>query len=104
MAADPPLNPVNDIVETVKAYALQETLGPLKDVGRFLAMGALASLFLGLGIVSLMLALLRLLQNHIHGNLSWIPYLASVALGAATMALAFSRIKKHGLESPEGTS
>ena len=101
MASAPRTNPVTDAIDTVKAYALQETVGPLKDVGRFLAMGVLAALFLGFGIVILMLALLRFLQTQIHGDLSFIPYLIVLAVGLLVTYIAFGRIKKTGLSGPE---
>jgi hypothetical protein len=65
-------------------YAKQETIDPLKGIGRFLAWGVAGSLLLGTGIILLSLALLRALQtetdDHLTGSLSWVPYAAAVAL------------------------
>lgn len=64
-------------------YAKQETLDPLKSLGRFLAYGTLASFCLGIGFVLLSLALLRALQtetgDHLTNHLTWIPYIATFA-------------------------
>ncbi len=54
---------VGDIVDYVKAYAQQETLGPLKGVGAWLGYGAAAALSLSIGLVLLLVGLLRLLQT-----------------------------------------
>lgn len=92
---------IGDIVETVKAYAKQETIGPLRGAGRWLAFGAAASLLFGLGIFLLVLGLLRLLQTEFpdtfDGSWSWVPYLVALGLCIGAVALALSRIKKSGL-------
>jgi hypothetical protein len=81
-----------------KDYARQETIDPLKGVGRYVAYG-LGGAFLGaFGVSLLLLALLRALQTEtgstFTGNLSWIPYLIVLAVGGALIALAVSRIQK----------
>lgn len=96
-----PVDHVSDVVETVKAYALQETVGPVRGAGRWLAFGTLASLFLGLGVVLLGLAALRLSQDlggtTLDGAWSFVHYLiASVVVGTA-VATALSRISRHSL-------
>jgi len=92
---------VGDIVEYVKAYAKQETLGPLKGVGAWLAYGAAAAFLLGVGIVLLLVGLLRLLQaewtRSATGSLSWLAYLITLLVAIAVVALAISRVKKSTL-------
>src|SRR4051794_41972682 len=46
------------VVELVKDYARQETLGPIKGAGKFLGMGAAGAALLGGGGVFLILGLL----------------------------------------------
>jgi hypothetical protein len=74
-----------DTVQLVIDYVKQETLEPLKALGRFLAFGIAGSLALCVGLVLLLVALLRLLQTETDGtfagNLSWLPY-AIVAVAA----------------------
>jgi hypothetical protein len=100
-------NPINDLVDTVKAYALQETVGPLKDVGRFLAMGAAGAISIGVGVVMLLVALLRILQTETNGvfdgNWSFVPYLITVAVGVLVVYITLTRIQKHGLDRPRET-
>ncbi|MEO6569954.1 MAG: hypothetical protein ABIO83_00255 [Ilumatobacteraceae bacterium] len=69
---------VGEVVDFVKTYARQETLGPLKGAGRWIAMGAAGAVTLGIGLSLLLLGLLRLLQSEwsrsATGRLSWISY------------------------------
>ena len=62
-----------------KDYARQETVDPLKGVGRYLGYGVAGALLGGVGVILLMLAGLRALQTEtgdaFDGNLSWLPYL-----------------------------
>lgn len=92
---------VGDIIDYVKAYAKQETLGPLKGVGAWLGYGAAAALLLGVGLVLLLVGLLRLLQTEwtrsATGSLSWLPYLITLLVAVAIVALAISRVKKSTL-------
>jgi hypothetical protein len=92
--------PVGDVAgelwELTKAYAKQETVDPLKGVGRYLAFGVAGSLTLGIGVILLLLAALRALQTEtgtaLQGNWSWVPYLVVLVVGAGLIGLAVSRI------------
>lgn len=86
----------NEVKSLVVAYAKQETIEPIKGLGRFLAFGMAGSFLLSVGLVLLLLAGLRALQTEtgstFQGNWSWAPYLI-VLVGAAVLAgLTFSRI------------
>lgn len=86
-----------------KTYFRQETVDPLKGVGRYLAFGMLGSLTLGIGVILLMLAGLRALQTEtgstFTGNWSWVPYLIVLLGGTVLIGLAISRIGKKSGES-----
>ena len=92
---------IGDLFELVKTYARQETLGPLRGAGRWLALGAGAALVLGLGLTLLMLGLLRLLQTEWEsvatGRWSWLPYLIVFLVVVAILAITVSRIGKKPL-------
>jgi len=81
-----------------KDYARQETVDPLKGVGRYLGYGAAGALLGGVGVILLMLAGLRALQTEtgdaLDGNLSWLPYLIVLVVAAALVAWAVTRISK----------
>ncbi len=85
---------VDDIKTLFSRYLREETVDPLKKIARFAAFGVIGSLFVGFGVVMLLLALLRFLQQFrvLDGTLSWLPYLIVVVVAAAVLALTAWRI------------
>ena|SRR5437763_16613415 len=90
---------VAELKDLVVAYAKQETVGPLQNLRRFVIRGVLGSLCLGIGLVVLVIAALRVMQtetgSHLRQHLSWIPYAIMIVVcltiaGAAMMAWARS--------------
>lgn len=83
---------VTDLWELVKAYAKQETVGPLRGLGRSVALGVGGSLVLSIGLILLALAALRALQSEtgstFTGSWSWAPYLLTLIVLAVVVALA----------------
>ena len=92
---------IGTVIDLVKEYAKQETIGPLKGANKWMAWGAAGSFLFGLGIVLLVLGILRLLQNEwpdlFDGGWSFIPYLVALVFCAAAIYIAVSRIKKTTL-------
>jgi hypothetical protein len=88
----------SELWELVKDYAKQETIDPLKGVGRYLTFGVPGAVLIGFGVVLLMLAGLRALQTQtgstFHGSLSWLPYIIVLVVAAGLAALAATRISK----------
>jgi len=86
----------SELWELTLAYAKQETVEPLKGLGRFVGFGLGGAYALGIGVSLLMLAGLRALQTEtgstFTGNLSWAPYLIVIAVGLVLMALAVWRV------------
>lgn len=93
---------VSDVVDSVKAYAVQETVGPIKGAFRWVGVGVLASLCLGIATLYLSMAVLRLSQDLggtvLDGAWSFVHYLVTVVVLAVVVALAYSRTKKTSLE------
>ena len=88
-----------DLWHLVVAYVKQETVEPVRRVGRFLAWGLAGSAALGLGLVVFFLGLLRLLQEEtgdtFRGHLKFVPYLvALVACGAVAGGALKARGRK----------
>jgi uncharacterized membrane protein YphA (DoxX/SURF4 family) len=84
-----------DAVQLVIDYFKQETLDPLRGLGRFMVFGITGSLAIATGVVLLLVAVLRVLQTEtaaFHGNLSWIPYVIVIALALVVIALAVWRV------------
>ncbi|RLE20782.1 MAG: hypothetical protein DRJ50_10215 [Actinobacteria bacterium] len=94
---------VGEVIDFVKAYAQQETLGPLKGAGRWLGYGAGAALALGLGLLFLLIGLLRVLQTEwdrsATGSLSWLAYLITFIVTVLLLVLTIMRIKKSTLNN-----
>ena len=88
----------SELLDLVRAYAKQETIEPLKGIGRWLAFGVAGSLLLGTGLLLLAVGGLRALQTEtgdtFDGNWSWAPYLIVLAACAVVIALVASRIGK----------
>lgn len=89
----------SELWELTTTYAKQQTIDPLRGLGRFLAFGVTGACALGVGVVLLVLAGLRAMQTEtgstFTGNWSWAPYLIVVAGGLVLMLLALSRISKR---------
>jgi uncharacterized BrkB/YihY/UPF0761 family membrane protein len=72
-------------------YAKQETVEPIKLLGRYVGLGLAGALLIGVGIVLLTFAGLRALQvetgTALTGNWTWVPYLAGVVFLAIMMAI-----------------
>ena len=92
---------VTDVVESVKAYARQETIEPLKGAGRWLAAGTAAAVCLGLAMVFGALAVLRLSQDlggtTLDGSWSFLHYLITFVITGVFVGITFSRISRRSL-------
>ena len=92
---------IGEVIDYVKAYAKQETLGPLKGAGRWLGFGFAAAVTLGLGLLLLLVGLLRLLQTEwersASGNLSWLAYLIVLVVASVLLVFTLGRVKKSTL-------
>ena len=81
-----------ELYDLVRAYAKQETLEPIKGLGRYAAFGVVGSLLLGIGVVLLAVALLRALQTEtgdtFDGGWSWAPYLLTLVAAGLVAGLA----------------
>lgn len=90
---------LGELWQLVVAYAKQETIGPLKNLGRFIAFGLAGSFALGIGTILLGLAALRALQTEtgdvFDGNLSFLPYVITLVLTAVLAALSARAITKR---------
>jgi hypothetical protein len=85
----------DEIKDLLIRYIKEETITPLKDLGRFVLWGTIGSLFVGFGAVVLLIGALRYLQWQfpvLDGSLSWLPYVIVAALAMAVMGIAAWRI------------
>ena len=79
-----------ELFQLVVGYANQETLDPVKNLGRFLGLGMAGALLGSLGAVLLLLGTLRLLQTEtgdtFDGNWNFVPYVVVLAVSGAIAA------------------
>jgi hypothetical protein len=92
---------VAELVDLLKGYARQETVDPLKSLGRFVGFGAGAAVCWGIAGTLITVGVIRVLQvetrDLFDGNWSWVPYIAALVLSSAGAVLSLKLIKK----SPE---
>jgi len=94
-----------EIFQLVVGYAKQETLDPVKNLGRWVGFGLGGALLGSLGAVLLLLGGLRLLQTEtgeaFDGNLTFIPYLLVLVVSGA---IAGGAVKARGRGQRKGKS
>lgn len=89
---------ISELWQLTVTYLKQETIVPIKSLGRFVAFGVLGSFLLSAALLLLMLGGLRALQTEtgdtFQGNLSFVPYLITLVVAGGIAAIAASRIGK----------
>jgi multisubunit Na+/H+ antiporter MnhB subunit len=95
-----PAAQVNELKDLVVAYAKQETLDPLRTLGRSLGLGLAGAVCIGVGAALALLALLRGLQEipvfatfgqqtgDPYGRWSWAPYFITAVVGLVLVGLS----------------
>ncbi len=91
---------IEELWALLKTYARQETVDPVRNLGRFVGYGVGGMLLVGLGGTVLVLALLRAIQAetdpHWTGNWSWIPYAITLVVASVAAYLAYRAISRKG--------
>jgi hypothetical protein len=85
-------------LQLIVDYVKQETLQPLKGLGRFVLFGIVGSVALAIGLVVLAIAFLRVLQGEtgstFAGNWSWAPYLICTVALAVVAVVAVAAVQR----------
>lgn len=83
---------LSELREMVVAYLKQETLEPFKGLLKFIGFGVAGAISLSVGLVTLLVGVLRLLQNEtgswFRGDMSPVPYAITLATGLVVAAVA----------------
>lgn len=89
---------INDLWILCRDYAKQETIDPLKTIGKFLGWGLLSSISLSLGVLFGAIAILRALQtetgDHLTGSWNFVPYAAALVFTVVAVLLAVAAIRR----------
>ena len=91
---------VVELYEMVRDYVKQETLDPLRGVGRWLAWGIVGAIALLFGAVVGLIGLLRLLQAEVFNQpngFTWVPYMIIVGVAVVMIWLSRTRIQRPSL-------
>lgn len=95
-----------ETVSLIVDYIKQETLDPVKGLGRYVLFGVAGSVALSIGLAVLAVGLLRVLQGEtgstFTGNLSWIPYVICTVVVVVIAFLAVRAISRG--QTPNGTT
>jgi len=90
-----------DAYDAAKSYARQETIEPIKGAVRWVAVGTLASVSLGISCVFFAIGILRLSQHMggevLDGSWSFVHYFITLVLVSGLVVLIFSRISQRDL-------
>lgn len=101
---------LNELKDLVVGYAKQETVDPLRSLGRSLGFGIAGSVLIGTGAFLLLLALLRGLQELTFfndptsvdgGTWSWLPYLITATVGMLLAVLFLWKLVRFASRSSE---
>jgi hypothetical protein len=102
---------VSELIDLLKRYLLQETVEPLKTMGRTLGFGAAAAITFGIGGVFLLLGVLRVLETEtgtlFGGDWSWAPYGLTIVAGIAVIGFAAAlllRTPRSERPTPSGSA
>jgi len=95
-----------ETISLIVDYIKQETLDPVKGLGRYVVFGVAGAVALSIGLVILTVGLLRLLQGEtgstFTGNLSWVPYVICTVVVVLIAFLAVKAISRG--QTPNGTN
>lgn len=89
-----------ELYDLVVNYAKQQTIEPIRGVGRWLVFGLIAAVLMSIGLVLGVLGFLRLIQTTTIGesnSWSWTGYLITIVACIAVGWLAVSRIRRGTL-------
>lgn len=97
---------VGEVIQLVKDYARQETIGPLRGAGRWLGFGIAGAICLAIGSAFAVLGVLRLVQTETDDTfrgrwMSLIPYLIAFVVAALIIAIAVMRISRPTLQKKD---
>lgn len=100
-----PVGQVEELFASVKDYARQETLEPLRGAVRWVGVGSIAALSLGLALMYVSLGVLRFSQDMggsvLDGSWSFVHYFVTLFVVAIVVAITFSRVSRSSLSKKD---
>ncbi|CAB4323311.1 MAG: hypothetical protein F2520_05310 [Actinobacteria bacterium] len=97
---------VRDLWRLLVSYTKQETIDPLRTLGRYLGFGFAGMSMITLGVFMLTLSIMRAMQSMtgdvFSGFWSWVPYVVALVILSAVIALVVSRISRESHHHENG--
>jgi hypothetical protein len=89
---------LNEFVSLVVAYAREQTVDPIRSLGRYVMFGLAGAFLIAIGGGLATLATVRLIQaetgNHLRGSLTWAPYTGGFIVAGVGAGWAAYRIRR----------
>ncbi len=102
------MDTVRDLWRLLVSYTKQETIDPLRTLGRYLGFGFAGMSLITLGVFMLALSLMRAMQSMtgdlFSGFWSWVPYVVALAVLSGVIAFVLSRISRESRQHESGES
>jgi uncharacterized membrane protein YidH (DUF202 family) len=95
-----------ELVDLVVGYAKQETIDPLKRLGKSVAFGVVGAVLVGTGTLFLALSALRAMQTEtdtFEDNLSWAPYFMVFVLLVVAAVVSWVTLGPGGKDGKESS-
>lgn len=103
-----PKESATEIWTLVRDYAKQETVDPLKGLATFVKWGLIGSVLVGIGVIELTVAVLRVVQTEggdaVDGWVSPVPYLVTLVVAGVVLLLTKRAMtSRKAPTAPKGT-
>lgn len=94
---------VTELIELVTTYLKEQTIVPLKRLGRYLGLGIAGSIFMAMGLFLVTLGFLRFLQTlePFESTYSFVPYLLVIVADLAVAGILFYIMTRQTLIKPK---
>jgi uncharacterized membrane protein len=93
---------IGQLVQLVKDYARQETLGPLRGAGRWIGVGLAGATLIAVGSAFVVLGVLRFLQTEVDffDTKGWsiLPYVIALVVCVLVAVIALMRVRVTTLQ------
>jgi hypothetical protein len=97
---------LNEFVSLVVQYAKEQTVDPIRGLGRYLVFGLIGAFLVAIGGGLATLATIRLIQaetgNHLRGSLTWAAYTGGFIVAGVGAGWAALRIRRGGKAARSG--
>ena len=97
------IDTLRELRDLLVSYARQETVDPLRSLGRSLGWGLAGAILVAASVVFAALAILRVLQSEtsvFNENLSWFPYLVVALFMVVVTGLSLFAISRSAQRRP----